>query len=177
MTLICPRWIGKLTGNFEIMNIIGKEFINYYAIKSKGEDDVQGTSYNYDAFIDLYIYNSDVVSRSLFQEFETNTIEIIGNLSEKNISRRRLNIIKTIEKNQDRSSIGNYELRDTKIKMIWKFQRGEEDITIIFKGEILLDGDALKGTFYNNGVVNISERVYYNIDKPLPDPLIKEDNI
>ena len=45
-----------------------------------------------------------------------------------------------------------------------------------FKGEILLEGDAIRGFDYNKGKQVTPMRVYYNVDKPLPDVLIPEDD-
>ncbi|MBO3099446.1 hypothetical protein [Gelidibacter pelagius] len=84
---------------------------------------------------------------------------------------------KIIEKDNDLVSIGNYSLLDNnKIEMKWSYYYGEP-IELIFKGEILLNGDAIKGTFYKNGEINVPSRVYYNIDKPLPENLIEENNV
>ena len=45
-----------------------------------------------------------------------------------------------------------------------------------FKGEILLNGDAIKGAFYVKGEQTAPTRVYYNLDKSLPNPLIPEED-
>ena len=42
--------------------------------------------------------------------------------------------------------------------------------------QILLSGNAIKGTLYKNGEISVPCKVYYNIDKPLPNPLIPEDD-
>lgn len=85
------------------------------------------------------------------------------------------NLKKIIEDDNDPVSVGSYKvLNENKIKMIWNFYYGGEN-ELVFNGEILLNGDAIKGTFYKNGEINVPERVYYNVDKPLPDPLILEE--
>lgn len=159
------------------MKIIGKEYINHLTIPSIGENDIQGTPYTYDRFINLYIYNKDLVTKGIFQEYNTKYIDIIGNIPEKNRLFRRNNMIKRVEKGNDPVSIGKYSFLDNnQIEMRWNYYYGE-NIDLIFKGEILLNGDAIKGTFHKNGEINVPERVYYNVDKPLPDPLIPEEGI
>tara|TARA_R110002051_G_scaffold314220_1_gene391066 strand:- start:2124 stop:2612 length:489 start_codon:yes stop_codon:yes gene_type:complete len=158
------------------MNIEQKEFINNLSIPSIGENDIQGTPYRYDRFINFYIYNKDIVSKVIIQEYNTKYIDIIGNIPKKDMVFRRNNMIKRVEKGNDPISIGNYSLLDNnKIEMIWNYYNGE-NIELIFKGEILLIGDAIKGAFYKNGEINVPERVYYNVEKPLPNPLITECN-
>ena len=157
------------------MNLEQKEYINHLTIPSIGENDIQGTPYTYDRFIDLYIHNKDVVTKVIFQEYNTKYIDIIGNIPKKNRVLRRNNMIKRVEKGNDPVSIGAYKLlKDNKIEMIWNYYDGE-NIELIFKGKIFLEGDAIKGTFYKNGEINVPERVYYNVDKPLPNPLLPED--
>ena len=104
-------------------------------------------------------------------------IENVGDFGSINKELRKIqlaNLKRQVAKGNDPISIGRYKLSDeNRIEMSWHFHGTTE---IIFRGEILLDGDALKGTFYKNGKINVPSRVYYNIDKPIPDPLISEDN-
>ena len=108
------------------MNLEQKEYINHLTIPSIGENDIQGTPYTYDRFIDLYIHNKDVVTKVIFQEYNTKYIDIIGNIPKKNRVFRRNNMIKRVEKGNDPVSIGTYRLlKDNKIEMTWNYYDGE----------------------------------------------------
>ena len=79
--------------------------------------------------------------------------------------------------NNDNSpiSVGEYKISESnEIEMKWNFFYDEES-EILFKGQILLSGNAIKGTLYKNGEISVPCKVYYNIDKPLPNPLIPEE--
>ncbi|OWW26505.1 hypothetical protein B4Q04_02125 [Zobellia sp. OII3] len=158
------------------MKIIGKEFRQMTSTPTVQENDVQGSIYTEFTWGFLYIYNDNIVVRWSSIDRKDNNGNIYGTIQNDLSEIRRKNLIKSIEKGKDPVSIGKYSLLDNnQIEMRWNFYYGE-DIELIFKGEILLNGDALKGTFYKNGEVSEPSRVYYNIDKPLPDPLIPEDD-
>ena len=135
------------------------------------EDDIQGTKYKSILNINIYIY-SGIKVKKYVSPFNLNSNLIFGKIPMNQSKIKRGNLNRQMEKGNDPVSIGTYEIFDeNKIEMQWHFHETTE---IVFKGEILLDGDAIKGTFYKNGEVNVSERVYYNIDKSLPDNLIEE---
>ncbi len=73
-------------------------------------------------------------------------------------------------------SVGEYKISDSHqiLMELYFFYDGESEI--LFKGQILLSGNAIKGTLYKNGEISVPCKVYYNIDKPLPNPLIPEDD-
>ena len=158
------------------MNIIGKEFRQIKSTPTIQENDVQGTMYSELIWGFIFIYNNNIVVRWSSVDRKDNNSDNFGMIQNDFSEIRKKNLIKSIEKDKDPVSIGNYKLfANNKIEMKWNFYHAEA-IQIVFKGEILLEGDAIKGTFYKNGEVNVSERVYYNIDKPLPESLIEEDN-
>tara|TARA_R110000868_G_scaffold230817_1_gene484079 strand:+ start:542 stop:1030 length:489 start_codon:yes stop_codon:yes gene_type:complete len=159
------------------MDIIGKEFRQMTATQTLQENDVQGTIYIELIWGFLYIYNDNIVVRWSSRDKRNNNSNIYGTIQSDLSEIRKKNLIKSIEKGNDPVSIGNYSLLDNnQIEMKWNYYHGE-NIELIFKGEILLNGDAIKGTFHKNGEINVPERVYYNVDKPLPDPLIPEEGI
>lgn len=154
------------------MNIFGKEYRTIKPLESNIENDVQGGLLKSKS--DIYIYISDNMNAIRFYSKynRENNLEIFGNIpsSQREIQLENLN--KTIKKRNDPVSIGNYKITEKdKVEIIWKYHG---DIEIIFEGQILLNGDAIRGTFYKNGEVNVPERVYYNIDKSLPNPLLEE---
>ncbi len=158
------------------INIIGKEYRTIVPIEVITENDVQG-GYNKSLINTyLYIYDNKKVTQFASDYDRNNPNYFFGNISVTNRAMKLENLRKIIEKGNDPVSIGNYSLFENKqIEMIWNYYYGE-NIELIFKGEILLNGNAIKGTFYKNGEINVPERVYYNIDKPLPNPLISEDD-
>ncbi|MDO6515845.1 hypothetical protein [Zobellia uliginosa] len=158
------------------MNITAKEFRTIKPFESYTENDVQGGLTKSVLDIYLYIYDNFSVMNFVADYNKQNPLEVFGNTPKEKRLVQLNNLNKSIEKGNDPVSIGKYSLLDNnQIEMKWNYYYGE-NIELIFKGEILLNGDALKGTFYKNGEVDIPSRVYYNIDKPLPDPLIPEDD-
>ena len=98
---------------------------------------------------------------------KTNTFEPVDRtIKRKNINRR-------IQNGTD-SSVKNYQISNNEITIIQKNSGGQDELR--FKGEILLEGDAIRGFDYNKGKQVTPMRVYYNVDKPLPDVLIPEDD-
>lgn len=157
------------------MKIIGKEYRILKPINGIAEDDITGIKYKTTNYIYLYIYNEQLVNQSLINAINEFP-KVFGKIDKEIKKIRYSNINVKFKQGKDPVSIGNYKLLDNnKIEMKWNYYYGE-NIELIFKGEILLEGDAIKGTFYKNGEVNVPERVYYNIDKPLPENLIEEDN-
>lgn len=159
------------------MIIIGKEYRTLKPIEILEENDVQGGSFK--ILLDVYILIHDKMQVAQFtSDYDENDSNIFfGNIPQINRDIQIQNLRKTIEKNNLPALVGNYCLLDlNKIEMKWNYYYGEP-IELIFKGEILLNGDAIKGTFYKNGEVNVFERVYYNIDKPLPENLIEENDV
>lgn len=153
------------------MDIVGKEYRHIESFKSKTYDDVTGKEYSYNAYIYIYIYDWETISR-LVTRADYECRHEYGNISIELRKTQLTNLNKQIKKGNNPVSIGTYKIFDkNKIEMRWHFFRGGE-IEILFKGEILLNGDAIKGTFYKDGEINVSERVYYNIDKLLPEMLI-----
>ena len=155
------------------MHIIDKKFRTINPIEENLEDDVQGTKYISELNIYLYIYNHSLITR-FSSDADENSNNIFGSFSLDQQQYQRKNLKNSIVKNNDPVSIGKYQLFENQILGTWNFQRGEKKFNITFKGKILLNGDALIGIFYRNGIVSVPERVYYNIDKPLPNPLLKE---
>lgn len=120
----------------------------------------------------IYIYDKNNLTRGSKDKNKVENVGDFGSIDPKLREVQISNLNKRIQKGSNPVSIGTYKIFDeNKIEMRWHFHETTE---IVFKGEVLLDGDAIKGTFYKNGEVNVSERVYYNIDKPLPDKLIEE---
>ncbi len=157
------------------MKIIGKEYRILKPINGIAEDDITGIKYKTTNYIYVYIYNEQLVNQSLINAIN-DFPKIFGKIDKEIKKIRYSNINAKFKQGKDPVSIGNYKLlAKNKIEMKWNYYYGE-NIELIFKGEILLEGDAIKGTFYKNGELNVSERVYYNIDKPLPESLIEEDN-
>ena len=159
------------------MQIIGKEYRTIVPVEVISENDVQGGFSKSLINIYIYIYNKIIVTQFASAYDENHSNEIFGNISKINRTTKYKNLKKIIEDDNDPVSIGSYKiLNKYKIKMIWNFYYDREN-ELVFNGEILLDGDAIKGTFHKNGEINVPERVYYNVDKPLPDPLIPEEGI
>ncbi|MEG3656469.1 hypothetical protein V5097_03590 [Arenibacter palladensis] len=156
------------------MEIIGKEYRALKLINGKAEDDITGIFYRTNNYLYIYIYNEDLVYQSLIN-VENDFPKIFGQINKEVKKIRYSNLNYRINKENDPVSIGRYKLlKDSKIEMRWNYYYGE-NIELIFKGKIFLEGDAIKGTFYKNGEINVPERVYYNVDKPLPNPLIPEE--
>lgn len=155
------------------MEIVGKEYRNIKPILSKGEDDVQGTIFSYEKLIYIYIYDERIVS-SAFNHADDSNINEFGVIPKKVLKMRRDNINKRIEKEND-DSIGKYFVDDNKIRIEWKPLYDKINV-ITFEGSILLNGDAIKGKFYKNNIELEPERLYFNINKPLPKELIRESD-
>ena len=154
------------------MNIIGKEYRDLKSSNSIQENDVQGTLYSEYIYRHLYIYDEQIATRWSSKDRKDEFSDIFGSLDMNLKKQRKNNLNRSIALGNDPISIGNYEVfNKNKIEIIWRFHENTE---IIFKGQVLLNGDALIGIFYKNGEINVPERVYYNIDKPLPEPLLKE---
>mgnify|MGYP003543687582 FL=1 len=83
--------------------------------------------------------------------------------------------LKKLFKNGIHPEASYYMIEDNKIT-ISKNNNFDNQDEISFKGEVLLDGDAIKGEFFSKGEQTIPSRVYYNLDKALPNPLIREDD-
>ena len=141
------------------MKIIGKEFRHIKSCPSIQENDVQGTLYSEYLWGYIYIYDNKTVARWSSVDRDDSLIDIFGKIPNDLSNIRKKNIISSIQKGNDPVTIGNYKISDNnRIRMKWNFYHG----------------DAVKGTFYKNGEINVPERVYYNIDKPLPENLIEE---
>jgi hypothetical protein len=155
------------------MQIRGKEYCTIVPVEVISENDVQrGVS---KSLINIYIHNKIIATQFASAYDENHSNEIFGNITKMNRTTKYKNLKKIIEDDNDPVSVGSYKvLNENKIKMIWNFYYDGEN-ELVFNGEILLNGDAIKGTFYKNGEINVPERVYYNVDKPLPDPLILEE--
>lgn len=152
------------------MKIENKIYRNFKSIKSFIQNDVQNGKNNYEAYIYFYLKDNKVF-RSLKSKKELNENEfpLIKNKIIRNGIENRFN--------NDNSpiSVGEYKISESnEIEMKWNFfYDGESEI--LFKGQILLSGNAIKGTLYKNGEISVPCKVYYNIDKPLPNPLIPEE--
>jgi hypothetical protein len=158
------------------MNITAKEFRTIKPFESFTENDVQGGLIKSVLDTYIYIYDNFSVMKFVADYNKQNPLEVFGNTPKEKRLVQLNNLNRSIEKGNDPVSIGRYNLlKDNKIEMKWNFYHGEE-IETVFKGEILINGDALKGIFYENGKISVPCRVYYNIDKPLPDPRIPEDD-
>ncbi|MEJ1222648.1 hypothetical protein [Sediminicola sp. 1XM1-17] len=156
------------------MQITGKEYRTITPIEIISENDVQGGFSKSLINIYIYIYNKNVATQFASTYNKNHSNDLFGKIPKINRAIKFKNLKKIIEDDKDPVSIGSYKLLNkNKIKMKWNYYYGE-NIELIFKGEILLNGDAIKGAFYKNGDINVPERVYYNIDKPLPENLIKE---
>ena len=155
------------------LQIIGKKYITLNPVKGFVENDVQGGTHEILSNQQIYIYDEKIVERSA-AEYKPHLNNIFGNVPQEIIKRRNRRIKKNIERGCDNVSIGTYEISNNQVFMKWNgFYK--MDIEWIFKGQILLKGDAIRGTFYENGTISIPERVYYNIDKPLPNPLLPDE--
>ena len=158
------------------MNIIGKEYRTIVPMEVITENDVQGGYSKSLINTYLYIHDKKKVTQFASDYDRDNPNYLFGKISVTNRNMKLENLRKIIEKGNDPVSIGSYKLlKDNKIEMRWNYYHGVE-IETVFIGEVLLNGDAIKGTFYENGEISVPCRVYYNIDKPLPDPLIPEDD-
>jgi len=152
------------------MKLVGKEYRCINPIPSHYHGDVQDVLVEYNAFIYIYIYDEEIALRSTTNALHIDTSRF-GNLNEGLRKTRLKNIRRRIEVNKSPSSISKYKLDGLSISMSWVIR----DMEISFEGNIMLEGDAIKGTFFKNGKVNVQEQVYYNIEKPLPTNLIEND--
>ena len=155
------------------MNIIGKEYRCITPV-----DGMLDHSYGYykiKKYVYIYIYD-DMIANSYFSEINDSTVHYeFGNLSEEERITKIKNIRRIIEKGINNNAIKKYIISNgNKIEM-QRYNSDKEEWQLSFDGEILLNGDAIKGGFYYDGKQVVPLRVYYNIDKPLPDPLIPEE--
>ncbi|WP_194767354.1 hypothetical protein [Tamlana sp. I1] len=118
------------------------------------------TYHSYSKETDEYIVKSDNKSN----KFEP--------LDNKETVKQTLN--RSIESGND-PTVKEYQIDKNTIIMTETNIDGK--VIVRFKGEILLDGDAIRGVFYNKGEQVTPMRVYYNVDKPLPNPLLPDNDI
>ena len=156
------------------MEIIGKEFRCLYDIILTSEVGFRENYYAHDGYYYIHIYDEKLLFISSGRKERSEIIGDFGklNLEQKNI---RMQNLKKLFKNDFHPAASHYQIKNETI-MIAKKNNFEKEVEIIFKGKILLEGDAIKGAFYVKGEQTVPTRVYYNLDKPLPNPLIPEDD-
>lgn len=150
------------------MRIIGKEFRSVRPILSHYVGEMRDILVEYEAFVYIYFYDEEIALRRITDAKNVDASEF-GNLNESHRITRLKNIHKRVEMDGSKSS-RNYKLSNRDIKIFWD----SRDSKITFEGTVMLNGDAIRGTFFKNEKINISERVYYNIQKSLPEKLIDE---
>ena len=152
--------------------LIGKTYRCKTAIPHRIYNDVQPGS----AVTDIYIYDKQLVL-SYFTYAKGTDEYLIKSNNQTNkfepVDRKQKtkNLIQRIEDGTD-SSVRNYQVDNNEITVIQKNNEGQDELR--FKGEILLKGDAIRGIDYNKGKQVTPMRVYYNVEKPLPNILIPE---
>lgn len=156
------------------MEIIGKEFRCLQSVTLTSEVGFRDRYYEYDGYYYLNIYDEKIVFISSGKKERSYTIGDFGNV---NIEQKivRTQNLKKLFKNGIHPAASYYRIEGKNI-IISKKNNFNDKNKINFKGEILLNGDAIKGAFYVKGQQTVPTRVYYNLDKPLPNPLIPEDN-
>jgi len=158
------------------MELIGKTYRCKTAIPHRIYNDVQPGSAVTDIYIYIYIYDKQLVL-SYFTYAKGTDEYLIKSNNQTNkfepVDRKQKtkNLIQRIEDGTD-SSVRNYQVDNNEITVIQKNNEGQDELR--FKGEILLKGDAIRGIDYNKGKQVTPMRVYYNVEKPLPNILIPE---
>jgi len=159
------------------MSILRKRFRCNNAIPYMIYNDVQPGSFLGKKYIYIYIYNEKLASH-YFSEAD-NVDKYIKQNNDQSIKfepvnrvKQTVNLIRSIESGND-PTVKKYQINNSIITMTESSNDGQ--VNLRFKGEILLNGDAIRGVFYNEGKQVTPMRVYYNVDKPLPDPLLQDD--
>mgnify|MGYP000093887181 CR=1 FL=1 len=160
------------------MEITGKQYRCYHSISYFRENDIQGGGAFDEKYIYIYIYNGTSATTYFSRKKEVdNTLRIHNNGTnlfepfDREIQIQNLN--KSIKSGND-TRLKKYKiLKNKNLEMKWRNPETNE-MDLVFKGEILLNGDAIKGVFYNKGKQATPLRVYYNVGEPLPGTLIPE---
>jgi len=157
----------------KIMEIIGKEFRCKNSLTLSTEVGYQDKYYDYLGYIYIHIYNAELV---FIMQGKKDRAHIIGDYGKINPDVRKTKIenIKKLFKNGIHPA-ASYYVREGMNILITEKNNFENETEINFKGEIMLEGDAIKGAFFVKGEQTIPSRVYYNLDKPLPNPLLEEE--
>jgi len=122
-----------------------------------------------DIFQYFYFYSSYAIS-SKESVFQSNQINIFQNRISNNREEPE-----EFEISKENSIYHSYYIENDNVSIIWKPYIKGKKIIMEFKGKILLKGDAIQGTTFRNGIPVFPERVYYNINKPLPNNLIENE--
>lgn len=157
------------------MQIIGKEYRCITPVRGELVNDGECGTYMAKEFIYIYIYDNKNAD-SYFSEIKDSTVhDVFGKISRKQRELKKNNIRSIFEEGHNKSTIRKYKTSTNNQIEMQKFNHDKKEWQLSFVGEILLNGDAIKGRFYHDGKQVVPLRVYYNIDKPLPDPLILEE--
>jgi len=166
----------KANGN---KGILHKRFRCNTAIPYIIYNDVQPGSFPGKKYIYIFIYNEKIASHYFS---DTDNVDKYINLNNDqsikfepiNWVKQTVNLIRSIESGND-LTVKEYQIKNNIITITES--SNDDQINLRFKGEVLLEGDAIRGVFYNEGKQVTPMRVYYNVDKPLPDPLLPDNNI
>jgi len=151
------------------MKLTSKEYRHIDPYISKQQDDVQGTVYEEKMFSFLFFFEKGKCARYSSSLSTMKQVDVFGKTHAKKRKKKLEQFGNYLSKNKDPVTVGHYKCEGDKITMNWEFRNTK----IVFKGQVMLKGDAIKGAFFKNGKVNNQERVYYNMAKPLPDILIE----
>lgn len=157
------------------MEIIGKEYRCITPVHGELVNDGECGTYLAKEYIYIYIYDNKNAD-TYFSEIKDSTVhDVFGKISRKQREKKKNNIRTIFKEGHNKSTIRKYKTSANNQIEMQKYNYDKKEWQLSFVGEILLNGDVIKGRFYNNGKQVVPLRVYYNIDKPLPDPLIPEE--
>ena len=119
----------------------------------------------------IYIYSNHIASNYFSDKENVDRFLNNNNNGTKffepiNREKQTVNLIRSIESGND-PTVKEYHINNNIIRMTET--DNDNQVNLRFKGEILLNGDAIRGVFYNKGKKVTPMRVYYNVDKPLPN--------
>lgn len=154
------------------MNIVGKRYRSINEVDLLSEVGFRNQYYKHKGYIYIYIYNSNLLFTSSKELDQAIRMGSFGKANHDLAKTIEINLKKRL-KNNNHPAGNHYSVKDRKYLLVEHKSKSQSGY--YFKGEILLNGDALRGTFYNNEEVTVSEQVYYNLEKPLPNPLIPEN--
>ena len=151
------------------MNIQYREYRNLIPLVSVGNE-YQNHYYKNDVFYQIYFLDKYAIVYTI-DVSKVKDFNIFG----KNNHRIKKIKPKDAEVNKINSVYHNYTINSNKLSIVWEPYVNNKKIKMEFKGDILLNGDAILGTFYENDIPIFPKKVYYYISKPLPNDLIENN--
>ena len=152
-----------------MFNIVGKKYRCKTPLDITTEGDYRNKQQTHKGFYSIYLFDK----HNLFiASLRIEHLAKVGDFGSGNLEARRIGDenIKKLFKDGVHPAASSYEVCEDNTIIVSKRNR------TLFKGKILLNGDAIRGVFYgHNDTITIPSRVYYNVDIPLPNPLLLDE--